>query len=59
MLELRFNDYLTNLSVISQDLLYDKTIYSALIKGNIGDPLTDYEIENEISNSMKNNTFKT
>lgn len=53
MLELRFNDYLTNLSVISQDLLYDKTIYSALIKGNIGDPLTDYEIENEISNSMK------
>lgn len=53
MIELRFEDYLTNLSVISQDLLYDKTIYSALVQNNINDPLMDYERENEISNSMK------
>ncbi|NLX76201.1 MAG: sensor histidine kinase [Clostridiaceae bacterium] len=53
MIELRFNDYLSNLSIISQDLLYDKTIYNALVQKNTNDPLLDYEIENEISNSMK------
>jgi len=53
MIELRFDDFLSNLSVISQDLLYDKTIYNALTQKNINDPLRGYEIENEISNSMK------
>jgi len=53
VIELRFNDYLSNLSIISQDLLYDKTIYNALVQKNTNDPLLDYEIENEISNSMK------
>lgn len=53
MIELRVQDYLENLSIISQDLLYDKTIYSALIEDDINDPLKYYERENEISNSMK------
>lgn len=53
MIELRFDDFLSNLSVISQDLLYDKTIYNALTQKNINDPIMGYEIENEISNSMK------
>ncbi len=53
MIELRVQDYLENLSIISQDLLYDKTIYSALIQDDINDPLKYYERENEISNSMK------
>ncbi|UZQ85544.1 sensor histidine kinase [Thermoclostridium stercorarium] len=53
MIELRFEDFLTNLSVISQDLLYDKTIYNALISKYIEDPILDYEIDNEISNTMK------
>jgi len=53
MIELRFNDYLSNLSIISQDLLYDKTIYNALTQKNISDPIMDYEIDNEISNTMK------
>ena len=43
IIELRFEDYLTNLSVISQDLLYDKTIYSDMVQNNINDPLMDYE----------------
>jgi len=59
MIELRFDDFLSNLSVISQDLLYDKTIYNALASKNISDPIWDYEIDNEISNNEKNNTFKT
>jgi len=53
MIELRFDDFLSNLSVISQDLLYDKTIYNALASKNINDPILDYEIDNEISNTMK------
>lgn len=53
MLELRFEDYLSNLSVISQDLLYDKTIYNALTQKDIDDPILEYEIENEISSTMK------
>lgn len=53
MIELRLDDFLSNLSVISQDLLYDKTIYNALTQKSINDPIMSYEIENEISNSMK------
>lgn len=53
MIELRLDDFLTNLSIISQDLLYEKTIYNALTQESINDPIRDYEIENEITNSMK------
>lgn len=53
MIELRLTDYIGNLSVISQDLLYDKGIYSALTQKNAGDPLMNYEIESQISNTIK------
>ncbi len=53
MIELRFNDYISNLTIISQDLLYDKGIYSALTRRNTDDPLVSYENESEISNTIK------
>jgi two-component system sensor histidine kinase YesM len=53
MIELRFTDYVSNLGIISQDLLYDKGIYSALTRKNGDDPLVNYEKESEISNTLK------
>lgn len=53
MIELRFSDYLGNLSVISQDLLYDKGIYSVLTGKDNRDPLVSYEAGSAISNTMK------
>lgn len=53
MIELRLTDYIANLTVISQDLLYDKGIYSALTQKNAEDPLVNYEIESQISNTIK------
>ncbi|MBP7176493.1 MAG: sensor histidine kinase [Thermoclostridium sp.] len=53
MIELRFSDYISNLTIISQDLLYDKGIYSALTSRNTDDPLVSYENESEISNTIK------
>lgn len=53
MIELRLTDYIGNLSVISQDLLYDKGIYSALTQDKAEDPLVNYEIESQISNTIK------
>jgi two-component system sensor histidine kinase YesM len=53
MIELRLSDYIGNLTVISQDLLYDKGIYSALTQKNAEDPLVKYEIESQISNTIK------
>ncbi len=53
MIELRFHDYVNNLNVISQDLLYDKKMYTVLNRESGINPLVDYEAENEISNTMK------
>lgn len=53
MIELRFQDFINNLNVISQDLLYDKKIYNILNQERGKDPLVDYEAENEISNTIK------
>jgi two-component system, sensor histidine kinase YesM len=40
MIELRLKDYVNNLTVISQDLLYDKQIYSILNSDSLNhDPL--------------------
>ena len=54
MIELRLMDYVENLTIISQDLLYDKKIYGILNDG-VGqkDPLENYERENEINNILK------
>ena len=53
MIELRFQDFINNLNVISQDLLYDKKIYNILNQERGINPLIDYEAENEISNTIK------
>ena len=53
MIELRFEDYVDNLNIISQDLLYDKSIYKVLAQGDTNNPLAVYETENEITNTMK------
>ncbi|HAA25931.1 MAG TPA: two-component sensor histidine kinase [Ruminiclostridium sp.] len=53
MIELRFQDFINNLNIISQDLLYDKKIYNILNQERGKDPLIDYEAENEISNTIK------
>jgi len=54
MIELRLKDYANNLTVISQDLLYDKKIYGILNTDSLDqDPLRNYEDENEISNTLK------
>lgn len=58
MIELRLNDYVNNLTVISQDLLYDNRIYAVLNNDDLKkDPLLSYEYENEITNTMKKITF--
>jgi len=53
MIELRFQDFINNVNVISQDLLYDKKIYNILNQERGVNPLIDYEAENEISNTIK------
>ncbi|HEY8500342.1 MAG TPA: sensor histidine kinase [Clostridia bacterium] len=53
MIELRFQDFINNLNVISQDLLYDKKIYNILNQERGINPLIDYEAENEITNTIK------
>lgn len=53
MIELRFSDYVNNLQLISQDLLYDKGIYNVLTQDSNLNRLVSYEAENEITNTMK------
>lgn len=58
MIELRFQDFINNLNVISQDLLYDKKIYNILNQERGINPLIDYEAENEISNTIKSLSYQ-
>lgn len=54
MIQLRLNDYINNLTIISQDLLYDNKIYNVLKNENAeADPLSTYEYENEINSLLK------
>ncbi|RCX17552.1 two-component system sensor histidine kinase YesM [Anaerobacterium chartisolvens] len=54
MIQLRFKDYSRNLSVISQDLRYDKRIYDILIRDSINnDPIDDYENADTVTNVLK------
>lgn len=53
-IELRLKDYVNNLTVVSQDLLYDRKIYDVL-NDNVTShtPLSEYENETEINNTLK------
>lgn len=57
-IELRLNDFVNNLIMVSQDFLYDKKIYD-IISNNKSDlsPLTEYENETEINNTLKKIVF--
>lgn len=54
MISLRLDDYISNLTQISQDLLYEEKIYEALKSGsNLSDPIKRYEYENSVSSHLK------
>lgn len=53
MIELRLNDYINNLTVISQDLLYEKKVYDILNNDDSADPIVSYEQRSELSNIFK------
>ena len=54
MIQLRLNDYINSLTGISQDLLYDKSIYNILDKDSLTvDPLVSYEDKGSINSVMK------
>ena len=54
MIQLRLNDYMDNLTVISQDLLYEDKIYDVLkSSSDIKDPLSRYEYENTVNSFLK------
>ncbi len=53
-IELRLKDYVTNLTVLSQDLLYDKRIYDILNSGiPESSPMNEYENESAINNTLR------
>lgn len=54
MIELRLNNYVENLTIISQDLLYDSNIYSVLNGDTIeSNPLRSYEDYSYINSVLK------
>jgi two-component system sensor histidine kinase YesM len=54
MIQLRLNDYIENLTDISQDLLYDNKIYDVLnTSPNVVDPLRWFENENMVNSHLK------
>ena len=54
MISLRLDDYVSNLTQISQDLLYEEKIYDALKSSReIKDPLKQYEYENSVNSHLK------
>lgn len=58
MIELRLKDYVHNLTILPQDLLYNKKVYDALDYENLSyDPLKAYENEEGISNVLKQFVF--
>jgi two-component system sensor histidine kinase YesM len=57
-IELRLNDYVNNLIMVSQDFLYDKKIYDVISNNNAElSPLIEYENETEINNTLKKIVF--
>lgn len=57
-IELRLNDYVNNLIMVSQDFLYDKKIYDVIsnTKNDLS-PLAEYKKETEINNALKKIVF--
>ncbi|HEX2945024.1 MAG TPA: sensor histidine kinase [Clostridia bacterium] len=54
MIQLRLADYMDNLTNISQDLLYEDKIYTALkSSSDTDDPIQQYEYENTINSYLK------
>ncbi len=54
MIQLSLTDYINNLTIISQDLLYDSKIYNVLkTDKSEADRLSTYEYENEINSLLK------
>jgi len=54
MIELRLNDYIQNINLMSKDLLYNQNVYEVLSSHNWSyDPLVYYENEEKISNALK------
>jgi two-component system sensor histidine kinase YesM len=54
MMELRLYDYVRNLNIMSQDLLYEKNIYNILGMADAdSDLLQSYELESEVTNTLK------
>ena len=54
MIQLRLDDYVDNLAVISQDLLYENKIYDVLKSGSdVKDPLSRFEYENTVNSHLK------
>ncbi len=57
-IELRLNDYVNNLIMVSQDFLYDKKIYDIISNNNTYiPPLIEYENKTEINNTLKKIVF--
>jgi len=54
MISLRLDDYVSNLTQISQDLLYEEKIYEAIKSSrDIKDPIKQYEYENSVNSHLK------
>ncbi len=54
MIQLRLNDYMSTLTEISQDLLYEDMIYNALKRSSdVNDPLKNFEYENSVNSHLK------
>jgi two-component system sensor histidine kinase YesM len=54
LIQLRLDDYMDNLTKISQDLLYEDKIYTALKSSNdTGDPIKKYEYEETVNSHLK------
>jgi len=55
MISLRLDDYISNLTQISQDLLYEEKIYDALKSDDdkLIDPIMRYEYENSVNSHLK------
>lgn len=54
LIQLRLDDYIDNLTEISQDLLYEDKIYDVLKSGiSVDDPLRRYEYEDTVNSHLK------
>lgn len=53
LIQLRLDDYIDNLTKISQDLLYEDKIYTALKSSGTEDPIKEYEYEETVNSHLK------